>query len=408
LFLPPGSTQAQDAAPSGRVDAVRTVMEQLVANHPGPFTHHPRSAFDARVEDLLTGVDELADHEFAVELLRLLALVGDGHTTLAGWWQLFPRAPLRIEVFEDGIYITAASAEHEDLIGARIDAIGTTPIAEALDRVAEVFAAENQWHRLFNFRYYLVMPAVLHARGLTSDPERFEATVTMPGGSTRSIDVGPSAGRVALTTKPSPDALPLYRRPGGGVYWSEVIDDQKTMYCRYDACRDDPEKPFGEFVGSMMASCEREGVERFVFDLRNNTGGNSMVARPLIRELASHPRLNAEGRIFVLIGRATFSSAMMNASEMRDQTEALLIGEPTGQKPNSFGEIISVDLEGTNLKLQVSTRYFHAFTDSDPVAIFPDFEVRIDAAQYFAGEDPVLQAAFDHVVVAEAAPPDDP
>ena len=154
----------------------------------------------------------------------------------------------------------------------------------------------------------------------------------------------------------------------------------------------------------MVLSIDREGVDRFILDLRNNTGGDSSVARPLIRALATHERLNVKGRIYVLIGRATFSSAMMNALEMRNRTEALLLGEPTGQKPNSFGEIISVDLEGTDLKLQVSTRYFHQIADGDPAAIFPDVEVGISAEQYFAGEDPVLEAALDHEVASPASP----
>ena len=98
--------------------------------------------------------------------------------------------------------------------------------------------------------------------------------------------------------------------------------------------------------------------------------------------LAQHEHLNRPGGIYVLIGRATFSSAMMNAYEIRQRTNAILVGEPTGGKPNSFGEIINVDIDGTDLKLQVSTKYFHAFKDSDPIAVFPALEVSTSAARF--------------------------
>ena len=49
----------------------------------------------------------------------------------------------------------------------------------------------------------------------------------------------------------------------------------------------------------------------------------------------------------LLIGRATFSSAQMNAQQFRDRTKAILVGEPTGQKPNHFGEIKNFISGGT-------------------------------------------------------------
>ena len=81
---------------------------------------------------------------------------------------------------------------------------------------------------------------------------------------------------------------------------------------------------------------------------------------------------------------------------MRQRAGAVLVGEPTGGKPNSFGEIVRLPLEGTDLRLQCSTRFFRAFRGQDPAAVFPDLDVAIDAAAFFAGEDPVLDAALGY------------
>ena len=50
------------------------------------------------------------------------------------------------------------------------------------------------------------------------------------------------------------------------------------------------------------------GVDRVVVDLRNNGGGDNRRYGPLLEALRD-PRIDRPGRLFVLIGRLTFSAA---------------------------------------------------------------------------------------------------
>jgi hypothetical protein len=55
--------------------------------------------------------------------------------------------------------------------------------------------------------------------------------------------------------------------------------------------------------------------------------------RPLIHRLIRCDTINQWGKLFVVIGRRTFSAAMNLAVDLERHTRALFVGEPTGGAP---------------------------------------------------------------------------
>ena len=92
----------------------------------------------------------------------------------------------------------------------------------------------------------------------------------------------------------------------------------------------------------------------------------------------------------MLIGRRTFSSAILNALDMKKQTAALFAGEPTGGKPNHYGEVQSFKLPRSGLAVTYSVKYFKVI-DGDPDSLVPDIRVPLNFAEFRAGKDPVLE-----------------
>ena len=94
----------------------------------------------------------------------------------------------------------------------------------------------------------------------------------------------------------------------------------------------------------------------------------------------------------VLIGPGTFSSAMLLANSVKQGRLGFLIGEPTGEPPNSFGEVYAFRLPMSGLQGQVSSSEF--VLDRDPTArshgVLPDIDVSRSAADVAAGRDPAL------------------
>lgn len=143
----------------------------------------------------------------------------------------------------------------------------------------------------------------------------------------------------------------------------------------------------------------RDGrMKHLVIDLRRNGGGNSALLQPLIRGLAAR-RVGPDRTGVpafaprVLIGRQTFSSAMINAYELRGQAGAVLVGSPTGGKPNSYGEVKKLELPHSKYVLNYSTKLFQPFPKEDAPSLLPEVRVPVTSAGLFQGRDATFEAA---------------
>jgi len=137
-------------------------------------------------------------------------------------------------------------------------------------------------------------------------------------------------------------------------------------------------------------------VERVIVDLRFNAGGDSRVVKPLIEGLKSRRSLCAQGHLYALIGPVTYSSGMMVAMDFKDELHAILVGEPTGGKPNGFGEVKRATLPNSNLAVYYPTKYFRPISDADPDSIVPDLPVSLTLEDFIAGRDPIMEKAITH------------
>jgi C-terminal processing protease CtpA/Prc len=71
--------------------------------------------------------------------------------------------------------------------------------------------------------------------------------------------------------------------------------------------------------------------------MRQNGGGDFFEGRKhLIQPLKQRSSVSQKGRLFVITGRNTASAAMANAIDFRKELNAILVGEPTGERPNSY------------------------------------------------------------------------
>jgi C-terminal processing protease CtpA/Prc len=135
-------------------------------------------------------------------------------------------------------------------------------------------------------------------------------------------------------------------------------------------------------------------VRRVVVDVRANGGGDNTSYNPLLNVLAS-PQVNRRGRLYLLVGRATFSAAGNFAADVDRYTKALLVGEPTGGGVNQYGDATSVTLPGTGWSVRIATEYTQRGEPGDRrLAVEPDIRVDLRSADYFAKRDPVLARAL--------------
>jgi C-terminal processing protease CtpA/Prc len=186
--------------------------------------------------------------------------------------------------------------------------------------------------------------------------------------------------------------LPLHRQRTEDNYWFTVIEDARTLYLQYRRCRHGPE-PFGAFAERVFRQLDQGAVDRLVVDVRHNGGGDSAVDDALVSGLQGRAAWRAPGRLFCIIGPATYSSGLWTANDLR-QLGAVLVGSPTGGKPNSYGNVQTLTLPNSGIPVNYSTREFRIIQGDDPAWLAPALPAEPTIDDVRAGRDPVLEAAI--------------
>jgi hypothetical protein len=354
---------------------------------------YPQPAFSNEIRALEESVATLTDSQISLRLARLVASAHVGHTYVAlpplklGFRPL----PVSFRWFADGLAILSTTPEHIAALGTHVLKIGPLTADQALAAVAPYISYENPNYLRVASPPYLNKMALLREIGAVGDGNAVTLTLAKAGSEPFTLAVKsrqPDLKDVSVYDELHVPTM-LARKHPGAYYWYEYLADSRAIYIQYNLCANDPKQTMGDFSRELFAATDGHPVDRTIVDLRFNGGGNSMVIGSLKRGLRSR-----HYPVFVLIGAGTFSSAQDNAIEMRRELHATVVGEPTGEKLNSYGEVRTFKLPNSELKIQYSTEFFRMQKDSDADALYPDIPAPLALADFLAGRDPALDAAL--------------
>lgn len=183
-------------------------------------------------------------------------------------------------------------------------------------------------------------------------------------------------------------------------YDYEYLPDHKALCFEYNVCADMDSRSFADFNKEMFDIIEDNAAEKIIIDLRNNTGGNSEILNPFTRSLKSYAAKNANVRVYILVGRNTFSSGMFAIYRVKESApEAVSVGESTGGALDCYGEVRTINLPNSQVPISYSTKYFEFSKDfgykNDRVGTFlPDISIQPSIEDYKSGTDVVLNYAL--------------
>lgn len=358
---------------------------------------YPKTSFDAALESLRADISRVSDAEMVLGLMRIVASANVAHNIvyMPGIGMGFlSRLPLTFNWYADDLAVTSASSNYVAALGARVLRIGTMTPKELLSATAPYISHENDIWLRANFSEFIRRRAVLQHFGLIGSDGRIAIELQKAGEAPFTLSVASADPRVPLLGFADGFHIPVplaYTHPDR-YYWYQYLADSGTFFLQYNRCQNDPKLPFREFVRQALVEADAHAPKRVVIDLRQNSGGNSRVIGPLVSGLSSRSQIR--GHIYVLIGPWTFSSGLDAAVELHNTLHATLVGEPLGEKPNSYGEIKVLTLPNSKLNIQYTTKYFHMAKEGDPSSVEPDLPAPLTLDAVLAGRDPALEAAI--------------
>jgi hypothetical protein len=396
--LAPAVTPSSSAEPVGAGADLASLLSVLERVHPEPFHGIDRQGFVAALEAYEAELPSLSPEAAMVEFMRVWSLLSragrDGHQfALPQAQHAGPILPIRVYEFAEGVFVTAvAPGVDTSLVGSRITAIGEMPIEAVLAEIEPLVPRDGP-ATVRAFRpIFLLRHDVLRGLGIVGDGA-LRMTVDRAGGEEATVDLEPMAadahgdwaGPFGLHQLPIDPGVRYLA--SGETFTAELLD--RTAYLRYRSVQSVEVREARQWL-------DRGEADRLVLDLRQNPGGDNGTYGRLLRLVVDFAETHPGG-VTVLIDRVTFSAASNLATEIEQSTDARFVGEPMGGGLNFWNDVSWVDLEALPIPMRaaVSTRYWQFAAPDDPrLTIEPDVAVELTAAEYFAGQDPALEAAL--------------
>jgi Peptidase family S41 len=363
------------------------LARELPKRHANAFHFISRERFEAEVAELDHKLDHLNSDEIYVGMDHIANLVGDGHTYIK-----VPaddaNFPIDFQGFGEEYRVAATSSGNERALGARVVKIQDTPIARAQELLSRLAPGdETQVLRDLRVTGFLTTGIFLHGMGIIADRNVARYTLADDNGKEFTIEVHAVApdDSVNINWIYIFKDRPLFRQKPEENFWYTYLPDSRTVYCSFRGYKD-----LGKHSRGLLDLIKQKHPDKLVIDMRLNGGGDyNEGLKYLVHPIRDLSDINRKGHLFVLIGASTFSAAMSNSAHFRYQTNAILVGQQIGEKPNSYQEAREMKLPNSHWTVRYSVK-FYTFVESGENIIRPDQEITPSWDEYKSGSDPVL------------------
>ncbi len=386
------------------------IRDNLKSTHKNLFFHLKESEYNRDFQNMISQVSKSSDAKLAVMLQKAVAKIKDPHTAI--YYNAYEYVPETFKILSDGIFLYSARRSLIDAIGMKLLYIDETPVYFALDKICQIVATENEyWPNVIGQRYFSCVD-VLFELGIIQNKEKFTYTFCMGDGTIKTFEIDAtehvsSVFKHKNISEAKSDELPLRWQEPSKYYFHRFIgENSDVLYVKYRACQDQKGYPVSQFLEEIDQSIRKKfqesanfKISKFVFDVRDNGGGNSGLFYPFWNRVREMMRAGNLGMVITLINNSTFSSGTLNAYETKRLLGATLIGLPTGNKPYTWGPCKFYS-PPNNPDIMISCTYSYI---GDPNmtfennALMPDVKVELRSNDYFNLKDPQLEAALNFV-----------
>jgi hypothetical protein len=368
---------------------LKFLRDELPKRHKNAFAHISREQFEKMISDLDAKIPTLDDDAIIWEMARIVSKIGDGHTGLSAGWS-YPKIPVWLYWFGKELRVVRVSKEFPRLNGARITKINGVPIEKIYELSRDYISQyESEQFVMHSSQYLLTYPVFLKIIGVTKDAETavYEAIDARGKKFKQEIKAVPPDAKIDWIN-PYKNA-PLYLQNEDKPLYFSYLKDAQTVYVNFKWYP--RRKQFSQFSKELFDFIDKNPVEKLVFDMRQNGGGDFTRGRDFfIKQIKERKKFLERGHLFVITGRMTYSAGMANTADFKNDLGAFLVGEPTGARPNGYQEGRGTSLPNSHLWLNYAVDYYK-FSETDTPGILPDKRIDPDWKSFEMGRDAPLE-----------------
>lgn len=180
-------TQSMTRDEGWRYD-LRLMAREIERRGYSPFHKISREEFDRRVADLDAAIPKLTDMQIVIEMMKLTAALGDGHTMIYGFFErpeFLQNVPVEFASFQEGLFIVAADTRFSDLLGAQVIRFGSNSVEQVLTALDPLISRDNPAAPQVMGPMRMRNLPLLAGLGLIPDPKQVSLTVRDISGKVR-------------------------------------------------------------------------------------------------------------------------------------------------------------------------------------------------------------------------------
>ncbi len=401
------------------------MREKIINAHVSPFTEISKDEFEKKYKGIRNALkDGMTQKDFYFAARPLIVTLNDEHSGISDYCvtdsmkNAMKVLPLKFAYDNGKMILTENYSDSRLNIGDELVSLNDMPIAEVLKNCASTVPGAKEeripivvdrfWIMINKFCYFITDNYHLKFAGGLQ-------TVV------KSISLEQLKANVSKDQKPE-------QKKSGPVTYKKIKDFGYLTVNTFNEKRSFPMEGWKIKFDSLFTQIRKDGVKKLVIDVHENSGGNSGIGNLLItyfsdktyntyqgrwkksREYADYlrtdnklpaeyeklkdgdyypiksrsvkPSANAlrfSGKTYVVVGKNTFSSAMMFGAVVLDNKLAEVVGEiPEKGHPNHFGELISFKTPNTKLEFFFGVKeWIRPAGNIQPNKLIPDRQIEL-------------------------------
>jgi hypothetical protein len=225
-----------------------------------------------------------------------------------------------------------------------------------------------------------------------------QITVESSDGKRRTVTLGGPGMQAASMKLPAPPRVkpPMFLQKNlQENHWELPLPERSALYVQFNQVLNDKDETLPAFGLRLWSVLEAQKPRNLIIDVRHNTGGSTSLYPELLRTIIAYTRV-PDRKVYVLIGRSTYSAAGNFITDLERLVNPVFVGEASSECCNLNGDAAQVKLPHTGLSGTISGVRWNLSADvfDGRREMSPDVPVQLTAAAYFAGGDPALDAVF--------------
>lgn len=393
-----GQPKAGQLNASQWLEDIRVLQRDLIAKHADVYHTVRPEALSGAFEGMKQRVPSLDARAIVVELARIVAMVSDGHTELQLLQPMvgFSRLPISMYLYKEGLFITAADSTLKDITAARVLRIGKVTADEAVALVSPLMAGDTPIEVRHAAPAYLASPDILFALGILASPDVVPVEVETRQGDRRTLELRPISKPSLVTMRSvARVAESLASSRPASYYWFARLPDTPVLYFQLNASMNQDDAPsLADVTRDFFRRVDTDKPDAIVLDVRNNNGGNVNRNRAWVQGIADRSAYHAKGRLFVIVGRRTFSAGVDVVTELKKVAQPIIVGESPRGLEGKPGNRETFTLPNSRIVIDYSQKIDSTVFRGPKTPMHVDLHAPPTFSAAIAGHDVAMEAVL--------------